>query len=351
MVKNSKKQQQEGTEKKLQPWEETMLRLNKEFGSGTIIGAHEVDLSVDVVSTGSIALDAALGAGGLPYGRIVEIIGPESCGKSTLCAHIIANAQKEGKRCLYIDMEHSVSGDYISKVGVSLEDMIISQPMNGEAALEIAHQMIKSKGIDVIVIDSVASLVPKAEVEGAIGDQSVARLARLMSQALRMLVPIAETHNCLVIFTNQIRMNPGAMGGSGEEGPGGKALRFYASVRLDLRRIKNDKDEELSRTKIKVLKNKIGKPFQEIQVDLVWGEGFGKIGEIVDIAEELGIIERNGSWYKMPGKEGTNLAQGRSNLIEVLRDNTEMKEDWTNQIMKSLYAPIIEQEVEQVNVI
>lgn len=345
----AKKAQTEGQEEKKAEWQKAMDRLNKEFGAGTIIGANEVDLSVDVVSTGSIGLDAALGAGGLPYGRIVEIIGPESCGKSTLCAHVIANAQADGKRCLYIDMEHAVHGEYITNVGVSLNDMIISQPMDGESALEIAHQMIKTKEIDVVIVDSVASLVPRSETQGSIGDVGVAKLGRLMSQALRILTPIVEANNCLLIFTNQIRMNPGAMGGSGEEPPGGKALRFYASVRLDMRRIKNDKDEELSRTKIKVLKNKVGKPFSEIQVDLVWGEGFGKLGEIIDIAEELEIIQRNGSWYKMPGKEGANLAQGRSNLIELLKDNTELKEEWENKIKKLLKGEVIEQPiVEQI---
>ncbi len=330
MAKGTKK---ENTPEENKPeWQKAMDRLNKSFGAGTIIGANEADLSVTVVSTGSIALDAALGAWGLPYGRVVEIIGPESCGKSTLCAHVIANAQKEGKRCVYIDMEHAAHGGYMTSVGVNLETLIISQPMSGESALEIAHEMAKTGEIGVIVVDSVAALVPKSEVEGAIGDVGVAKLGRLMSQALRMLVPVLETKDCMLLFTNQIRMNPGAMGGSGEEPPGGKALRFYASVRLDMRRIKNDKQEELSRTKIKVLKNKIGKPFQEIEVDLVWGEGFGKLGEIIDLAEELGIIVLSGSWYKHPGKDGASIAQGRNAMIQLLQDNPELKNEWETKV-------------------
>jgi len=202
--------------------------------------------------------------------------------------------------------------------------------------------MAKTGEIDVIIVDSVAALVPKAEVEGTIGDQSVARLGRLMSQACRMLSPVLESNNCMLIFTNQIRMNPGAMGGSGEEPPGGKALRFYASVRLDMRRIKNDKNEELSRTKIKVLKNKVGKPFQEIEIDLVWGEGFGKLGEIVDLAEELGIIVLSGSWYKWPGKDAASIAQGRNAVIQLLKDNPEMKEDWEKQIIGMLTGEEVE---------
>lgn len=332
----AKKKVDSQEEDKKMAYQKAMDKLNKSYGAGTIIGANEVDLSVDVESTGSIALNAALGAGGFPYGRIIEIIGPESCGKSTLCAHVIANAQKAGKRCLYIDMEHCAHGGYMSSIGINLNDMIISQPMNGEAALEIAHEMAKTGEIDVIIVDSVAALVPKAEVDGTIGDQSVARLGRLMSQACRVLSPILESNNCMLIFTNQIRMNPGAMGGSGEEPPGGKALRFYASVRLDMRRIKNDKNEELSRTKIKVLKNKVGKPFQEIEIDLVWGEGFGKLGEIVDLAEELGIIVLSGSWYKWPGKDAASIAQGRNAVIQLLKDNPEMKEAWEKQIIGML---------------
>lgn len=335
MAKSSKKAV-EGTEENKEEWEKAIDRLNKQFGIGTIIGAGEVDMELQVVSTGSIALNAALGCGGFPYGRIVEIIAPESAGKSTLCAHIVANAQQDGKRCLYIDMEHAIHGGYITAIGVNIEKMLISQPMYAEQALEIAHQMVKTKQIDVIIVDSVASLVSNGETQGAVGDAKIAPLARIMSSACKILCPLAEVNNCLIIFTNQIRMNPGAMGGSGEEPPGGRALRHYASIRLDMRRIKNDRNEELSRTKIKVLKNKVGKPFQEIEIDLVWGEGFGKLGEIIDLAEELGIIQLSGSWYKFPGKEGATIAQGRNAMIEFLKDNPETKNEWEQRIIRIL---------------
>lgn len=336
MAKANKAKEGEEVKKKL--FEIAMEKLNKQFGAGSVIYGNQTSLEVEAISTGSIALDAALGVWGMPKGRIVEIIAPESAGKTSLCLHIVANAQKNGILCAYIDMEHHLSGSYAKMLEVDLDKMILSQPNTGEAALEIARQLIGSGEVGVVIIDSVASLVPASEVDkdNAIGNSKMAGIGRLMSQGLRVLNPIVESNKCLLVFTNQIRMNPGAMGGSGEEPAGGRALRFYAGVRLDMRRIKNDKEEELSRTKIKVLKNKVGTAFKEIEIDLVWGEGFGKTGEIVDLAEELGIIKLSGSWYKWPGKDGASIAQGRNAMIELLKNNPEMKEAWEVQIINKL---------------
>lgn len=314
--------------------EETLLRLNREYGAGTILCGNTIQMEFDIVDTGSIALNAAIGIGGAPRGRIMEIVGPESSGKTTLLLELIANAQKAGIKCAMIDMEHHLSGAYAQSLGVNLDELILSQPLYGESAMKIAEELIKTKEVGLVAVDSVAALVPKSEVESGVGDPKMAGIARIMSQALRVINPLVEVNNVLLIFTNQIRSNPGGM--VAEEPTGGKALRFYAGVRLDMRRIKNDRNEEMSRTKIKVLKNKVGKPFSEIEIDLIWGEGFGKMGEIVDIAEELGIIVLSGSWYKNPGKDGTSIAQGRNAMIQLLKDNPEMAATWKAEIISKL---------------
>jgi len=328
-----KKKEVEGEEKKVvDVLQDTLNRLNEAYGKGTVISGDKKSLNIPCVSTGSIGLDWAVGIGGLPYGRIVELISPESAGKTSCCLHIIANAQRDGKKCAYIDMEHALDANYMIALDVDMEQLILSQPSHGEQALEIAHQLIKSGKVDVVVIDSVAALVPLTEINGEIGDTKMAGQGRLMSQGLRVLSPVAEHNNCLVIFTNQIRANVGGMGNP-EVGCGGNALKFYASVRLDMRRIKNDKGDELSRTKIKVLKNKVGKPFAEVEIDMVWGQGFGKTGEIVDLAEEWKIIQKAGSWYSY--KEN-KIGQGRNAVIQLLEDNPEMKNEIRELVIEKL---------------
>ncbi len=331
------KVKEEQTEAKKQAYELAIDKLNKLYGVGTVIYGDQKSLAVEGISTGSLGLDIAIGVNvmGAPRGRIVEVVAPESAGKTTLCLHIVANAQKQGIKCAYIDMEHHLSGSYATMIGVNLKDLILSQPSTGESAMEVARQLIESGQIGVVIIDSVAALVPLVETQKEIGSGAkMAGIGRLMSEGLRVLNPIVEVNNCVLMFTNQIRMDPGGM--VAEQPAGGRALRFYAGLRLDMRRVKNDKDEELSRTKIKVLKNKVGTAFKEIEVDLIWGEGFGRHGEIVDMATELGIIVLAGSWYKWPGKNGASIAQGRNAMIELLKDNPEMKEEWESKIISML---------------
>lgn len=306
-------------------------KLNKDHGAGTIVGANTKPKIIDSIKTGSIGLDIAIGIGGVPRGRIVEITAPESAGKTSLALHIVANAQKQGLICAYIDMEHAMDMQYAAALGVKLEDMLISQPDYGEQALEIVQKLIETGEVGVVVIDSTATLVPKAEVESGVGDPKMAGVGRIMSQGLRVLNPLLHNSNTLVIFINQIRGNPGGM--QAELPTGGNALKFYAAVRLDLRRIKNDKGEELSRTRIKVLKNKVGTPFKEVEVDMLWGKGFSRLGELVDISEELGLIKRSGSWYS---QGDTKLGQGRSAVIELLEANPEMADQWEEIILDKL---------------
>lgn len=330
-VNKAEKEIIEGETEKQKKLRVVLEQLNKEYGQGTIIGSNNKAMSIDAISTGSIALDAAIGIGGLPRGRIIEITAPESAGKSTLALHIVANAQSMGLTCVYIDMEHAMDYSYAKALKVNVEDLIISQPDYGELALEIAEKYIKTGEVGVVVIDSTAALTPKAEVESGVGDPKMAGIGRIMSQALRVLVGPVHNTNCMLIFINQIRDNVGGM--VAEKPTGGNSLKFYASVRLDLRRVKNDKAEELSRTKIKVLKNKVGTPFKEIEVDLVWGKGFGKMGEIVDIAEELEIIKRSGSWYS---HGDSKIGQGRNAVIELLEANSEFATQLEMDILEKL---------------
>jgi recombination protein RecA len=309
-------------EKEVSALSKALDELEKKYGTGTIVGAADKNVLIESISTGSIALDAAIGIGGFPKGRIIDITAPESAGKTTLALHVVGNAQEKGIKCAYIDMEHALDYKYARALGVNTDNLIISQPDYGEQALEIVEKLVKTNQVGVIVVDSTAALVPKAEVETGVGDPKMAGIGRIMSQALRVLVGPINKSNCLVIFINQIRGNPGGM--TAELSTGGNALKFYAAVRLDLRRIKNDTDKGVSRTKIKVLKNKVGVPFQTIEIDVVWGEGFGKYGEIVDLAEELGIIKRAGAWYS---HNDVKIGQGRDAVIQLLKDNKEFAEE------------------------
>jgi recombination protein RecA len=297
--------------------------IEKQYGKGAImrLGEDQKAPEVQVVPTGSLALDIALGVGGLPRGRIVEIYGPESSGKTTLTLHQIAEAQKRGGVCAFVDAEHALDVVYARKLGVKTEDLLVSQPDNGEQALEIADLLVRSNAIDVVVIDSVAALVPKAEIEGEMGDQHVGLQARLMSQALRKLTGTIARSNTLVIFINQIRMKIGVMFGSPETTTGGNALKFYASVRLDIRRIGQIKAGEKSvgnRTKVKVVKNKLAPPFREVEFDIMFGEGISKEGDVLDLASEAGIIEKSGAWFAF---EGERIGQGRENAKEFLKEH------------------------------
>ena len=302
--------------------------IEKQYGKGSImrLGEEQKAPEVQVTPTGSLALDIALGIGGLPRGRVVEIYGPESSGKTTLTLHVIAEAQRRGGICAFVDAEHALDVSYARKLGVRTDDLLVSQPDHGEQALEIAEMLVRSNAIDVVVVDSVAALVPKAEIEGEMGDQHVGLQARLMSQALRKLTATIARSNTLVIFINQIRMKIGVMFGSPETTTGGNALKFYASVRLDIRRVGAIKQGEKSvgsRTKVKVVKNKLAPPFREVEFDIMYGEGISKEGDLLDLAAEAEIVEKSGAWFAY---EGERIGQGRENAKEFLRGRPELAE-------------------------
>src|SRR5829696_2392086 len=307
---------------KLKAAESALSQIERQFGKGSImrLGAKEF-AAISSISTGSIGVDSALGVGGVPKGRIVEIFGPESSGKTTLCLHIVAEAQKKGGVCGYIDAEHALDVGYARKLGVRTDDLLLSQPDTGEQGLEIAEMLVRSGAIDVLVIDSVAALVPKAELEGEMGDAHMGVQARLMSQALRKLTgAIAKSQTC-VIFINQIRMKIGVMFGNPETTTGGNALKFYASQRLDIRRIGAIKNGEAvvgNRTRVKVVKNKMAPPFKEVEFDIMYGSGISKEGDIVDLASTEGILEKSGAWY---GFKGERIGQGRENAKDYLREH------------------------------
>jgi recombination protein RecA len=303
-----------------------LSQIEKQFGKGSIMKLGEQAISADiaVVSTGSLGLDVALGVGGLPRGRVVEIYGPESSGKTTLALECIAEAQKMGGTCAFIDAEHALDAAYARKLGVKVEDLLISQPDNGEQALEITETLVQSGAIDVLVIDSVAALVPRAELEGEMGDSLPGLQARLMSQALRKLTASISKSNTLVIFINQIRMKIGVMFGSPETTTGGNALKFYASVRLDIRRIGalKDKDEVVGNaTRVKVVKNKVAPPFKVVEFDIMYGEGVSKTGELIDLGEKAGVVEKSGSWFSY---DGQRIGQGRENAKNFLKEHPEI---------------------------
>ena len=312
----------------------TLDKLDKAYGKGTVMKLSDNKvMDIEVISTGSLGLDIALGVGGLPKGRVVEIYGPESSGKTTLTMHCIAEAQKRGGVAAFIDAEHAFDPLYAKKLGIDTENLLIAQPDNGEQALEIADQLISSGAIDIIVIDSVAALVPKGELEGDMGDSKVGLHARLMSQALRKLTGTINKTGCCCIFINQLREKIGVMFGSPETTTGGNALKFYASVRLDIRRIgqiKEDKDNVTgNRTKVKVVKNKVAPPFKVIEFDIIYNEGISKVGEILDLGVDMGIIAKSGSWFSY---NGDRLGQGREGVKTILQDNPELADQIEAQI-------------------
>jgi recombination protein RecA len=306
--------------------EAALGQIDKAFGKGSVmrLGQRENAIDVETISTGSIGLDIGLGIGGLPKGRVVEIYGPESSGKTTLALHVIAESQKKGGICAFIDAEHALDPGYARKLGVDIDEMLISQPDAGEQALEIADTLVRSGAIDVLVVDSVAALVPRAELEGEMGDTHVGLQARLMSQALRKLTSSISKSKCLVIFINQIRLKIGVMFGSPETTSGGNALKFYASVRLDIRRIGaiKDRDEVVgNQTRVKVVKNKMAPPFRVVEFDIMYGEGVSKNGELLDLGVNAGIVEKSGSWFS---HDGQRIGQGRENAKTFLRANPEI---------------------------
>ncbi len=305
--------------------DDAILQIEKAFGKGAIMRLGDAaEQRMEVISTGSLAIDYALGAGGLPRGRVVEVFGPESSGKTTLTLHVIAEAQKKGGRAAFIDAEHALDPVYARKLGVNVDDLLISQPDHGEQALEIADILVKSGAVDVVVVDSVAALVPKAEIEGEMGDVHVGLQARLMSQALRKLSGSISRSKCIVVFTNQIREKIGVMFGNPETTPGGRALRFYASVRLDVRRIaaiKKGDEVTGNRTRVKVVKNKIAPPFRKAEFDIIYNEGFSKEGTLIDMGLEYSALTRSGTWYSY-GSE--RIGQGREGVMRFLKENTDI---------------------------
>jgi recombination protein RecA len=306
--------------------EAAMSQIERAFGKGSImrLGVGQKALEIEAIPTGSLSLDIALGIGGLPKGRIVEIFGPESSGKTTLALHVVAEAQKRGGACAFVDAEHALDPTYAEKLGVKLEDLLISQPDAGEQALEIADTLVRSGAIDVLVVDSVAALVPKAELEGEMGDSHMGLQARLMSQALRKLTASISRSQTLVIFINQIRMKIGVMFGNPETTTGGNALKFYASVRLDIRRIGQIKERDVvvgNQTKVKVVKNKVAPPFKVVTFDIMYGEGISKVGELVDMGVAAGIVEKSGAWFSF---DDQRIGQGRENSKQFLKDNPDI---------------------------
>ena len=308
--------------------------IEKSYGKGSImmLGKRNEDENIDVYSTGSLGLDIALGIGGLPKGRVVEVYGPESSGKTTLTLHIIAEAQKMGGTCAFIDAEHALDPGYAKKLGVNIDELLISQPDTGEQALEISDTLVKSEGIDLLVIDSVAALVPRAELEGEMGDSLPGLQARLMSQALRKLTSSISKTNTMVVFINQLRMKIGVMFGSPETTTGGNALKFYSSVRLDIRRIGAIKDKDSiigNRTRVKVVKNKMAPPFKQVEFDIMYGEGISKIGEIIDLGVQADIIDKSGAWYAYKDEK---IGQGRENTKQFLREHPEILDEIESRI-------------------
>ena len=324
---------------KLKALQEAMSKIEKDFGKGSImkLGEEKID-NVEVIPSGSISLDVALGVGGYPKGRIIEIYGPESSGKTTLAIHAIAEAQKAGGIAAFIDAEHAFDRFYAAKLGVDVDNLLISQPDNGEQALEIADQLIRSAAVDVVVVDSVAALTPKAEIEGDMGDNKVGLQARLMSQALRKLTATINKTNTTCIFINQLREKIGVMFGNPETTTGGNALKFYASVRLDIRKSTaiKDGDEVIgNEVKVKVVKNKVAPPFRRAQFEILFGEGISRVGEIVELGVEYGILEKSGSWFSY---NGSKLAQGKEGVKKVLKDNPELCEELTAKIFEVINA-------------
>ncbi|QPC87934.1 recombinase RecA [Mesorhizobium sp. NBSH29] len=329
MAQNSLRLVEDNSVDRTKALDAALSQIERAFGKGSImrLGANEQIVEIATVSTGSLGLDIALGVGGLPRGRIVEIYGPESSGKTTLALHTVAEAQKKGGICAFVDAEHALDPVYARKLGVDLENLLISQPDTGEQALEICDTLVRSGAIDVLVVDSVAALTPRAEIEGEMGDSLPGLQARLMSQALRKLTASISRSNTMVIFINQIRMKIGVMFGSPETTTGGNALKFYASVRLDIRRIGSVKDREEvvgNQTRVKVVKNKLAPPFKVVEFDIMYGEGVSKTGELVDLGVKAGVVEKSGAWFSYNSQR---LGQGRENAKTFLRDNPEVAKE------------------------
>ncbi|MBM4350959.1 MAG: recombinase RecA [Deltaproteobacteria bacterium] len=315
-----------------------VTQIEKQFGKGAImkLGAEMMLGEVPTISTGSLSLDIALGVGGLPKGRVVEIFGPEASGKTTLALHVVAEAQKKGGIAVFIDAEHALDVQYAKRLGVKIDELLLSQPDTGEQALEIAEHLVRSGGVDVIVVDSVAALVPKAEIEGEMGDAHMGLQARLMSQALRKLTATISKSNTIVIFVNQIRMKIGVMFGNPETTTGGNALKFYSSVRLDVRRIasiKQGQDVIGNRTKVRVVKNKVAPPFKEVEFDLIYGEGISREGDVLDVAVDKNIVEKSGTWYTYGGQR---IGQGRENAKQFLKENSKILEQMEKELLESV---------------
>ncbi|EQK42097.1 protein RecA [[Clostridium] bifermentans ATCC 638] len=322
-------------DEKLKALNSALSQIEKDFGKGSVMKLGEAKgMAIDVIPTGSIGLDIAIGIGGLPKGRIVEIYGPESSGKTTVTLHAVAEAQKQGGIAAFIDAEHALDPVYAKALGVDVDNLIVSQPDTGEQALEIAEALIRSGAIDIIVVDSVAALVPKAEIEGDMGDSHIGLQARLMSQALRKLTGSIKKSNCVAIFINQLREKVGVMFGSPETTTGGRALKFYSSVRLDVRKIDTIKQGDKvmgSRTRVKVVKNKVAPPFKQCEFDIMYGEGISKVGDLLDIAADLDIIKKSGAWYSY---NETRLGQGRENVKKFLEDNKDLTEEVEGLVRK-----------------
>jgi recombination protein RecA len=316
-----------------------LSQIERQFGKGTVMRMGDREqVAIPAISTGSLGLDVALGIGGLPKGRIIEIYGPESSGKTTLTLQVIAEAQRQGGTCAFIDAEHALDPIYATKLGVNVGDLIISQPDTGEQALEVTDMLVRSGAVDVLVIDSVAALTPRAEIEGEMGDHHVGLQARLMSQALRKITGNIKNANCLVIFINQIRMKIGVMFGNPETTTGGNALKFYASVRLDIRRtgaVKEGEEVIGSETRVKVVKNKVAPPFKQAEFQILYGSGINRLGEVVDYGVKLGLIDKAGAWYSY---QGNKIGQGKNNVIKFLQENTKMAQELEQKVRAELLA-------------
>ncbi|HJR06154.1 MAG TPA: recombinase RecA [Pyrinomonadaceae bacterium] len=323
--------------------EAALLNIEKKFGKGSIMRLGEREVAdILAISTTALSIDAAIGIGGVPRGRVVEIYGPESSGKTTLALHIVSEAQRVGGVAAYIDAEHAMDAEYAGKLGVNIDDLLISQPDSGEQALEICEALVRSNGVDVIVIDSVAALVPRAELDGEMGDSLPGLQARLMSQALRKLTAIVSSSNTTLIFINQIREKIGVMFGSPETTTGGRALKFYSSLRLDIRRIGAIKDGDRvvgNRTKVKVVKNKVAPPFRECEFDIMYGEGISREGDVIDLGVANRIVEKSGAWFSYKGER---LGQGRENSKQTLKDNVELRQRIENEVRLALGIPVSE---------
>lgn len=337
-TKKTADKEQEQTSERRKALDMALAQIEKQFGKGSVMRLGENrKMNVDAIPTGSMALDAALGIGGLPKGRIVEIYGPEASGKTTLALHVVAETQKQGGEAAYIDVEHALDPVYARALGVDVDSLLVSQPDTGEQALEIMEALVRSGAVDIVVLDSVAALVPRAEIEGEMGDAHVGLQARLMSQAMRKLAPVVSKSNCLALFINQLRMKVGVMYGNPEVTSGGNALKYYASVRLDVRRtetLKSGQDAIGSHTRVKVVKNKLAPPFKQAEFDVLYGIGISKDSELIDLAVKLDIVEKSGSWFAYKGER---LAQGRDNVRDLLRGNPELSAEIEAQVRENMH--------------